>query len=994
MAGGLGFPTFSAARSDFGGYKTYQAFENGFIGLTYDGRTVIQNWQGQAIATVGYDGSAIHSTYVNTFNRNGGVTMLGYASNTVHPWGEGYTQDFSGGTGGTGAIMKSNANDESYWVGDDFWKTFLSVNGANGLLKYPTSDRYDVTGGARQDFQGGAILQSPSGTFTVYGAIGEKYLQVGAENSYLGFPTSDEIKMTNGWVKQTFEGGYILWKAGQPTTVYDTKASQSLPPESGQGSTGDWNVQYWNNKDLSGPLIWSATEPAGELRFAAGRGAPVGTQGIQEDNFSARWSTISYFEGGFYDFVSQADDGVRIYVDGIKIIDKWYAREPWSRRDGFVLIPKGSHTVVVEYFEEGGIAGQTLKWEQSNLQRGWTGALIPVGFDGAAINSTYVETYTRNGRTSVIGSPSNNVHVWGNGYTQDFSGGSDGGGAIMKSNANNNSYWVGGDFWKTFLNTGGADGILGYPTSDRYSVNGGWQQDFQGGAILSSSNGTFPAFGGVGYQYLHFEGGPRGRLGYPTSGEIGLGNGVIIQNFENGYVLYGNGPTRTVIDGKEIAVGYDGSGVNSTYTSTFDRVGGWDVVGSATNNVHVWGNGYTQDFSGGSDGGGAIMKSNANNNSYWVGGDFWKTFLNTGGADGILGYPTSDRYSTVGGALRQNFQGGAIYKISTGMLTVFGGIGRYYFTRTGGEEGRLGLPTSGEIRIGNSTIRQNFQKGYIIWNGSSATGYNFDGSLLFPPSTNSGDNTSSPSILLPPINLEVPIIGPGIQWQSSYFYRYPSRFELDPKVGSDTKWYEILNASVNNPQDWQAGRLEYATYAASLLGAYSAYSSDRDDGAEFLLNFLNKGGEKKFELSEALGESEGLMHVISKRTRQTVEEITNLVRIGWQSGDIRVGWQGAKDWWNYSNDEDMNWYLALGNFDYSYNIHFDWVPDSGVFPTFNTGSTTGTLNLTINLGLLDVYDFESAGNQSPMYRLHKTGLAKNFIVKGYFTQTDSYSFTV
>jgi murein DD-endopeptidase MepM/ murein hydrolase activator NlpD/predicted esterase YcpF (UPF0227 family) len=214
-----------------------------------------------------------------------------------------------------------------------------------------------------------------------------------------------------------------------------------------------------------------------------------------------------------------------------------------------------------------------------------------------------------------------------------------------------------------------------------------------------------------------------------------------VQNFENGYILYGRGVTRTVINGLEIAIGYDGAGVNSTFTNTFERSGGWAVTGSAVNNVHRWEDGYTQDFAGGSDGRGAIMKSNANNNSYWVGGDFWNKFLEAGGAGGILGYATSDRYGS-GGALRQDFKGGSIFKTSRGMFALYGGIGGYYFQKAGGEKGSLGLPTSGEQGIGNGVIRQDFENGYILWNGS-ATGYKSNGSLLFPPSNPNNGGSSS-----------------------------------------------------------------------------------------------------------------------------------------------------------------------------------------------------------------------------------------------------------
>jgi hypothetical protein len=361
-----------------------------------------------------------------------------------------------------------------------------------------------------------------------------------------------------------FEGGYILYKEGLPTVAYDTRAVEGLSPDSGHGSTGEWKVEFWDNKDLSGTPKWTRIDPPGELRFAAGAGAPPNTRGIPEDNFSARWETTSNFEGGFYDFISQADDGVRVYIDGVKVVDKWKAEEPWSREDGYVLIPQGNHNVVVEYFENGYIAGQTLHWEPSGLQPGWTGEFRPVGYDGTSVHSTYVNTYEHNGGIPALGYPINNVHRWGSGYIQDFREGTEGSGGIMKSDANDNSYWVGGDFWSTFLNTGGIGGIFGYPTSDGYSTNGGERQNFIGGAILKSEHGTFPVYGGIGGKYLDL-GGENSFLGFPTSGESGLGDGWIQQNFESGYILYKEGLPTVAYDTKAVEGLPPDSGQGSTY---------------------------------------------------------------------------------------------------------------------------------------------------------------------------------------------------------------------------------------------------------------------------------------------------------------------------------------------------------------------------------------------------------------------------------------------
>ncbi|MEG3925959.1 PA14 domain-containing protein [Microcoleus sp. T3_D1] len=344
---------------------------NAVNNLRWEASNILKNWTGE-LRPVGYDGGAVHDTYLNSYQRNGGISKLGYPINKVHPWTQGYTQDFEGGSDGKGAIMKSNANDNSYWVGNDFWTTLLATGGADGILKYPTSDRYFTKSGQRQNFQGGAILKSKNGTFPIFGGMAGKYFELGAENSFLGFPTSGEIGLGDGWIIQNFERGYILYKEGMPTIAYNTKAIESLPPDSGHGSTSDWHGQYWNNKNLVGSPQWSQYEQKGELRFAAGEGGPPNTRGIKEDNFGARWITTSYFDGGIYNFINQADDGVRVYVDGKLTIDKW-KDSAFEKKTAFAAIEPGYHQVMVEYFENGSAAANTLKWEQANPPKEWAG---------------------------------------------------------------------------------------------------------------------------------------------------------------------------------------------------------------------------------------------------------------------------------------------------------------------------------------------------------------------------------------------------------------------------------------------------------------------------------------------------------------------------------------------------------------------------------------------------------------------------------------------
>jgi len=96
------------------------------------------------------------------------------------------------------------------------------------------------------------------------------------------------------------------------------------------------------------------------------------------------------------------------------------------------------------------------------------------------------------------------------------------------------------------------------------------------------------------------------------------------------------------------------------------------------------------------------------------------TFRNFGGSSGILGYPLMDEASTSGGGRYQRFHkgsGNAIYHSSAGTYEVHGSIGARYRSE-GGSGSFLGFPTSHEINAPGGR-QSNFQGGSIFWNSSN-----------------------------------------------------------------------------------------------------------------------------------------------------------------------------------------------------------------------------------------------------------------------------------
>ncbi|MHB0856496.1 MAG: PA14 domain-containing protein [Anaerolineae bacterium] len=130
-------------------------------------------------------------------------------------------------------------------------------------------------------------------------------------------------------------------------------ASGSAPP-----ATGDWRGEYFNNSSLSGTPALVRNDLA--IDFNWGYGSPSG--GINADMFSVRWTRdVAFPSSGNYTFSATVDDGVRVWVAGTLIIDKWIRQAPTTHQ-GTLYLPAGTHQVRIEYFEDTGAAQCRVSW--------------------------------------------------------------------------------------------------------------------------------------------------------------------------------------------------------------------------------------------------------------------------------------------------------------------------------------------------------------------------------------------------------------------------------------------------------------------------------------------------------------------------------------------------------------------------------------------------------------------------------------------------------
>lgn len=125
----------------------------------------------------------------------------------------------------------------------------------------------------------------------------------------------------------------------------------------GSVNTSNWLGEYYPNRTLSGSPSYCHNDSS--INFNWGDGTPK-SGSIPADGFSVRWSKIVAFPyNATYRFYAGSDDGVRVYVDGVKILEYWADRS-YDTTVVDKYLTAGNHTVVMEYFENYGVAEATL----------------------------------------------------------------------------------------------------------------------------------------------------------------------------------------------------------------------------------------------------------------------------------------------------------------------------------------------------------------------------------------------------------------------------------------------------------------------------------------------------------------------------------------------------------------------------------------------------------------------------------------------------------
>ena len=136
-------------------------------------------------------------------------------------------------------------------------------------------------------------------------------------------------------------------RTGQATVAFWRETIESYP---------DWKGEYFANIGLNGGPILVRNDRGVDFRW--GEGAPAA--GLPADNFSVRWTRQLRFQAGYHRFFVEVDDGVRLWVDGILIINQWH--DGVGSYSGDIYLAEGTHTVRMEMYEHAGGAMARMWW--------------------------------------------------------------------------------------------------------------------------------------------------------------------------------------------------------------------------------------------------------------------------------------------------------------------------------------------------------------------------------------------------------------------------------------------------------------------------------------------------------------------------------------------------------------------------------------------------------------------------------------------------------
>nr|MBI5455482.1 hypothetical protein [Candidatus Levybacteria bacterium] len=269
------------------------------------------------------------------------------------------------------------------FAGNYFWNTILS-----GSPYYKTVEAYPLSknwgtgspgGGLPTDnwsvnFTGVFYFSSGSYQFTASSDDGVRIYLDGKviidawiPQALTTYQNTVPVTTGNHEVKvEYFEAGgnatlNLSWKqvSPTPTSTVPSPTPTGIPVGFGDGLIGS----YFPQINLSGTPI---PRKDSVVNFDWGFGSPM--SGFPNDNFSVRWTGyVIPKTSENYTFYIRSDDGVRMWVNNILVINKWKDHAIKEDNGSIFLNANQKYPITVEYYEHFSLASIKMAWSSASV---------------------------------------------------------------------------------------------------------------------------------------------------------------------------------------------------------------------------------------------------------------------------------------------------------------------------------------------------------------------------------------------------------------------------------------------------------------------------------------------------------------------------------------------------------------------------------------------------------------------------------------------------
>ncbi|WP_207423404.1 PA14 domain-containing protein [Desertivirga brevis] len=165
---------------------------------------------------------------------------------------------------------------------------------------------------------------------------------------------------------ESFHSGVHRWKISGLNSISEFVVPVELNL-SGRGLLG----QYYDEIDLDN-VNQRTVRVDSLVNFDWAGGKPGNTNIKSTDNYSVSWTGfVSPLYTESYTFYTKADDGVRLWVDGKLLIDKWTTNNTAIENSSTIALTAGKmYSIRLEYFEKTGNASISLLWSSARQLKG------------------------------------------------------------------------------------------------------------------------------------------------------------------------------------------------------------------------------------------------------------------------------------------------------------------------------------------------------------------------------------------------------------------------------------------------------------------------------------------------------------------------------------------------------------------------------------------------------------------------------------------------